>query len=436
MSEVSRSAAGLLDEQAAIVLGHDIFARSKILDRLFRFLLDCARNGRAPKEVEIAREVFGKEVEDDASIRVHIHRLRRKLDEFYVGAGANLTVRLTIPKGGYRLVAAAVDHAVPNQLGGPRAKRPRPLVAIAIGLLFVVTMLVTWWLARRPDAADDAIVTVRTDSLWQPVVEGDRRVAIVVGDYYIFGERDANGDMARLVREFGVNSYRDLEQRVNADPRHAREYVDLNLNYLPVGTGNAIRLVAPIVRRNSRGEVANMVVPVSRLTPEQVKLNNIVYLGYLSGLASLRDAMFGASRYAIGSSYDEIVDQRTGTHFTGGSHLEAADDMPTRDYALIASFGGASGNRIVIIGGTRDAALMQATEFATRPDTLAQLTRAVGGARDFEALLAIDSLRGVGMRARIVSAGSRRERDWSGRPEVFPDTVGSEAPQMRHSERK
>ncbi|WP_293882095.1 helix-turn-helix domain-containing protein [Sphingomonas sp.] len=409
-----------LDDQAALVISHDAFGRSQALDRLFRFLVDCAREGRAPKEIEIAREVFDKEAEDDASIRVHVHRLRRKLDEFYAGPGADFPFRLALPKGGYRLVVVpreVVEAVTPDVT--PSSRRGWEMGTM---LLLIAAILGTWWLARRPDAAEAPLATARASRLWSPIVDGERRIALVVGDYYIFGERNRDGDVSRLVREFDVNSSRDLAARFSAREGEVRDVIDLDLAYLPVGVGNALRVIAPVVRRNSRAEVPSFVIPASNLTPEQLKLTNIVYLGYLSGLGSLRDPLFSGSRFGIGSSYDEIVDRWTGRRFLAGSHLDAGTDTPTRDYALIAGFKGVGGNQIVVIGGTRDAALMQAADFATRPETLNELTRAVGAAEDFEALLAVDSLRGVGLRANIVWAGSRRATKWDGQPQVFPDS--------------
>ena len=91
----------LVSDQAALILAAEALGRSHALERLFRFLLAATLEGRTPKELEIADEVFGRSAESidqDASIRVHIHRLRKKLDEYYRGPGASQAVRLVIPK--------------------------------------------------------------------------------------------------------------------------------------------------------------------------------------------------------------------------------------------------------------------------------------------------------------------------------------------------
>src|SRR6185369_10896758 len=97
-----------------------VLGRSPLMQRLFDFLLECTLAGKAPKEIEVAVDAFGKgaefDVSQDAMVRVYIHKLRRKLEEFYAGPGAAEPVRLSIPKGEYRFVAenAAIVEPAPD----------------------------------------------------------------------------------------------------------------------------------------------------------------------------------------------------------------------------------------------------------------------------------------------------------------------------------
>src|SRR5688572_22889041 len=95
----------VLAEQVARVRDSGVLGRSHGLSRLFDYLADPIRAGRTLTEADVAQDVFGRTAEDsaDASVRVYIHRLRRKLDDFYAGAGAAEPHRLTIPVGEYRL---------------------------------------------------------------------------------------------------------------------------------------------------------------------------------------------------------------------------------------------------------------------------------------------------------------------------------------------
>jgi hypothetical protein len=58
-------------------------------------------------------------------------------------------------------------------------------------------------------------------------------VLVVVGDYYIFGELDEHGDVERLVRDFTVNSSKQLDDMVMYDAELLGKYMDLDLTYLP-----------------------------------------------------------------------------------------------------------------------------------------------------------------------------------------------------------
>ena len=415
----------LVRQQADAILATEALGRSRALERLFRFLLACTLDGRTPKELEIAGEVFGRSAESidqDASVRVHVHRLRRKLEEYYRGPGASQPVRLVIPKADYRLVIERRDAIGKNPAAVVGKNWRWREMAIVVGLLLLAGVIGSW-VGNRASFRDSALAEVRASALWRPVLANSRRVALVVGDYYIFGQRDETGQVARLVREFDVNSPKDLERLAAADPRRAGRYVDLGLNYLPVGTGNALSVITPILLGNEGGVVPSFVVPASKLSPEFVKYTNLVYLGYLSGLGNLRDPLFSNSRFAIGSSYDEIIDRRTGKTYVANAPVDRGEDSPGQDYAIVSSFRGVTGNAIIVIAGTRDAGLMQAAEFVSRPEALAQLAGVQQGDVGFEALLAIESLNNVGLRARLIAASPRKgEADWSGSGmQTFPD---------------
>src|SRR5262249_46422284 len=76
------------------------------LSRLFDYLLTRSLSGEAPKEIEIAHQVFAKgtsfDVSQDSVVRVYVHRLRRRLDEYYERTPGP-DGRMVIPKGEYRL---------------------------------------------------------------------------------------------------------------------------------------------------------------------------------------------------------------------------------------------------------------------------------------------------------------------------------------------
>ncbi len=97
----------LLLQQAEQIWASNALGRSKLTRGLFDFLVDCSKRNVTPREIDIAVDVFGRteelDISQDASVRVYVHRLRKKLDEYYEGLGREEQARLTIPKGEYRL---------------------------------------------------------------------------------------------------------------------------------------------------------------------------------------------------------------------------------------------------------------------------------------------------------------------------------------------
>ena len=76
-----------IDDHAGRIRASEVLGRSDQLRRLFDYLVECSRTGKVPKESVIAVEVFGRgtdfDVSQDAAVRVYIHKLRRKFEEFY-----------------------------------------------------------------------------------------------------------------------------------------------------------------------------------------------------------------------------------------------------------------------------------------------------------------------------------------------------------------
>jgi hypothetical protein len=204
-----------------------------------------------------------------------------------------------------------------------------------------------------------------------------------------------------MVREYGVESATDLARAAARQPDRRERYFDLGLTYVPVGAAKAIAHVAPLLGPHAR------TVTASELTPAMIKDNNLIYIGYLSGLGPLKEAVFSGSRFEVGETYDELVDRKTG-HRYASQAMEAIENKGMyEDYGYVGSFAGPAGGRIVIIAGTRDAALSQVAETVTTREGLSQLAGKAAGAPAFEALYVIDGLDQLNVDGRLLVAAPR-----------------------------
>jgi len=387
-----------------------ILGRSVQLQRLFDFLVACRASGRVPKEIEVAVDCFERDastdVAQDATVRVAAHKLRKRLEDFYRTAGE--PQRLTIPRGEYRLImqpAAAEEVSAASLPGGwrkllPASPRERLFAATALICLLAGALGITLALRTPEHSTAPGLATLRDSNLWASVLADDLPVQLVLGDYYIFGERDEQGYIQRLVREFNINSRRQLEQGFIADPDRARRYTDLNLGYLPTSSAQALREVLPVVMSSGKPVMLTL---ASELDPATFKSTHVVYLGYLSGMGMLEDMVLAASRYSIGGSYDELIDSVSGAARVS----EAGEAHPpgTRyvDYAYLAALQGPGGHMHLVIAGTRDVGLMQAAELAADRSRLKELQAALPPGA-FEALYEVQGLNGINVEARLLDA--------------------------------
>jgi hypothetical protein len=391
--------------EAARVRQSGNLGRSETLIRLFDFLLAQSLAGRAPKEIEVAQEVFDKSTNFDtmldASVRVYIHRLRRKLSEHYSDAASNPD-RISIPLGEYRMVLASTQAAeeaqeqpTVNHAGAMLRMGRLWLYAVALALINAVGWI---YYAGRPSVDARPV----TSNFWKPIAESKQPTLVVLGDYYIFGEATDSINISRLIRDFSINSREELDAYLMLNPDKIGRYADLNLHYLPVSSGRALRSLLPVVNAASelsgiRPQVENM----SDLKPEILKNLNIVYIGFLSGLGPLQAPVFKASGFEIGNSFDELVDKGNGRRFQSDSGGEPGSKTPQRNYGYLASLPGPAGNRILIIAGTRDPAVAQMAEVAANQKQLDLIdAKSDGGA--FEALFEVRTLSNLNMGSSLL----------------------------------
>jgi hypothetical protein len=414
-----------LNRQAAAIRASGVLGRSGQTQRLFDYLLDCAAQGKSPKELEIAIDALGRgsdfDVSQDALVRVYIHKLRKKLDDFYAAAGQDEDPRIVMPRGEYRLALASrspdADETVSipeldtsQQVAPSRWRRLLPAVLVISVLANLLLLALALGLGRDTDS----LAAVRNSQLWAPLFDDTLPIYVVTGDYYIFGEMDENQNVKRLIRDFDINSPMEFEYAAQTDPTFADKYHDLNLAYLPTSSAYALRDVMPVLA--AAGNRVHVVM-ASEVTADQLKSGHVIYIGYFSGMGSLREIVFAGSRLSTGSNYDELQDNSTGKRYMSNVGLERGR-VKYHDYGYISSFPGTNGNQIIIIAGTRDIAAMRTAQIATSKDSLGALAKAEP-ASSFEALYEVYGFGSTDLDAKlIVSAPRDPNAVWRNLPAV------------------
>jgi hypothetical protein len=371
------------------------------LSRLFDFLLARSLQGDAPKETEIALQVFGKspgfDVSQDAVVRVYVHKLRRRLEEF--SARAPGSGKIVIPKGEYRLLLEPVVEPTAPAVAAPTPRAPsRRASWIGIGVAICCALVVGALLGTGFSAggAQWDMREVRNSAVWAPLLADDLPITIVIGDYYLLGEANPRtGHIDRLVREFFINSHEDFRDHAELNPQLMQRYRNLDLTYLPAASAFALQDIVPVLGTTKPVRVVLM----SQLDANALKNSHIVYIGYVSGLGMLGDRVFAASRVSPGGSYDELVDTQT-DHTYLSTAMGAASGGEFRDYGYFSTFAGPSGNRVVVIAGTRDIGVMQIAQSLSQRHDVRELCQRAGDAKAFESLVEISGMGKTGLQSR------------------------------------
>jgi hypothetical protein len=376
---------------------------------LFDFLADRGPDAPSATQGEIAEAVFGQALvdADDASVRVYVHRLRKKLEDHYrANPAAEDGAMLELPAGIYalRLVGgdlAAEADPTPETEGAPStepnasARLPRTWLALAAMLLLAV-FAAGWLIAGRGQGVPNPV--------WQPLAASDRPVLVVLGDYYLFGEIDPVApEEGRLIRDFRVNSPADLIDMQESEPERYGNAEDVGLNYLPFQAAYALEDLAPLLAaQGKRVEI----VPASQVTIDMLNSYDVVYIGLLSGMGLLEDITFADSTLRLGESYDEIYDRQANRRWVSDEARRLAAPVFYRDYAYVARFTAPGGALVTVVASERVTGLRGIGPIVTGedlPDELASAARGDG----FEALYQITGQQGADLSDRLVLARAR-----------------------------
>jgi tetratricopeptide (TPR) repeat protein len=145
------------------------FANSARLKDFLSYIVDEALAGRAGriKGVTIAQSVFGADQsfdpETNSIVRVEAGRLRRRLGEYYAGAGRHDPIRIDVPKGAYapefRPGPGRIEPPAPRVATAPDDQRQGPRWQPLTLAAALVAILLGWFLLLRDGQTPDGVQT-------------------------------------------------------------------------------------------------------------------------------------------------------------------------------------------------------------------------------------------------------------------------------------
>lgn len=385
---------------------------SESLCKLLRYLADHALDhpGAAPKEYQIATEVFGRpnnfDPHLDSTVRVQAGRLRGKLAEYYATEGAEDTVLVDFPRGTYALTfherpaGAGRNHGSGLHESVADAGRTSRTWLVAVILLCavlasVVAVATDRFLNRRTAEArldtESADVPTVLRVFWKGFLTGPQEPWVIFSNAAFVGRPYTGMRYYNRARDSGTSI---LDHYTGVGEVLAVHALD----------GVFVRLHQPI--RVKRGSLFSL---------DDAKNNDLIFIGSPSENLTLLELpntqQFLFKQITSGSRMGtmEIIN----VHPESGEPKEffptAPDETLTEDYSIIALKRGLNpAHSVLILAGGTTIGTQAAVEYVCQPDYLQQLLLRLsvsnsGELKPFEAVIHVKVTRGVPVGSELVA---------------------------------
>jgi hypothetical protein len=364
------------------ILQSETLHSSQALRHLLKFLSDKALAGEADqlKEYTIGLDVFDKPADydprKDATVRLHVSRLRQKLADYYRTEGQNDPILVSLPKGHFKLMWEA--RPIPMELprDGPRpspapAKTKFNAISLALTVALVCSLLIILFLVlqlrKSSTTAANEIPnwTPELQTLWQSFTDNGHPMLVGYNDPIFVAFPGPNG-IGAYFRERSLRTWADAArlpeiqalQRALGNPR-----IEPNYYYVSRGEVQGTFLLGKLF--GSR-QMQVSLVRLSQLSWEQLSDNNVVLMGTPE---RLNEKLVGLPLQPQLASEEKGV---RNLHPAKGEQSFYADDLTqTHDgqaYAVISQFPGPLGNTgLAIFCSNRSWGDAGAIQFLTDP---------------------------------------------------------------------
>jgi len=261
------------------ITNSEIFARSSINVSLLQYLTEATLKGEKPKEVTIGIDVFHYSVDDtnSSNVRVHIHKLRKKLDEYYSKEGINDNIRFRIPKGGYSMVFE-------NRRNIATHKSNRKLLLFVLALILIGLLVNIYFLIPK----DTDYTQLSKTGFWNELLDNNKETIIVVGNYFVFRDMNRQEKYDRFwnIRDIQINSSDDLRYYLeDVDSLNARDYAAItDVAYMSFDVLRALPYVIPMLYANG---INYQIITSSDFNWHLYDNYNILYIGSFKNMQPL-----------------------------------------------------------------------------------------------------------------------------------------------------
>jgi hypothetical protein len=397
-------------EQIDRLLQSKTFQTSEVHRRLLQYLADRTLAGDADrlKEYTVGLEAFGKpptyDPKHDSIVRLQMGRLRQKLAVYYQSEANGDPVRVTLPKGAFKLVFESSEAPPPIEVepAGWTRRTVILLTALAVVTAWAVTATVLVVRASRQSAAVSGNWSPELEQLWKPYLDSNRPLLVSLGtplfvrfpDFGFFRDPKANewSDLEKSERFRGVH-------KALGDKEILPSY-----NFTGAGEASAAFLIGKLLATRKRDL---QLTRSSILSWQQIADQDVVFLGPPKFNLQLQEAAM---------MQDIVVEPggirnrkpRAGEPEFLQDHMSTGKTSEGETHALITRTSGPSGTgEFLMIAGNASADTFAAAEWMTQPRRARELVehlRQPNGElpRHFQAVIQVAFKQGIPVQSSYV----------------------------------
>lgn len=335
---------------------------------LLLYLFRETLSGTVPKEITIGTDFFHKDStfdpKEDPTVRVYLNNLRKKLEHYYLTTEKVYSHRIEIPRGHYQVEFVQVDRK-----HEPAAGRKAPRIALAVGGCIVLLSAGFFLRGFFRETPPDRVVP---NPIWTEFVQpGGRPTLIVLGDFFFLFERAPKGATGNFVRNLNINSFEDFKEKVKQDPAFSARYVQSDFTFLRPSASWGLAQILPALQNSPNGISLKL---ASQFTVDDLKSNNIVFLGSFKTLYSLHKFLhiFGLEYSLFPNRFEIRGEQPDSVAFFLPKEIKGGEYE--KDYAVVAKGAGPDGSTILLLLGFSDSGVIEAARAVTDKQMVATIS--------------------------------------------------------------
>jgi len=346
----------------------ELFKNSKYINESERakevldYLYDCYEKNIEPTIASIAENVLNKSIDVEGTIahniRGNIYYLRKKLKRYYEIEGANLSIRISIPKGKYLLSFSENKTSTPNN-----KLRNKKVIFVPI-LTLLLGLSLGFLLNRKINKSEPAYYQ---SIFWKDLIYGNKRLDVVFESFALLRRHSVENNEPDYFYRKEISNGIDLKKFKNSSKDSTIRWVsEIPKSHTVVH--NSIQLAGIFTEIKKHNKVFHF--PSYGYKSSGFGDKDVLYFGHMSALHRLESLLL-QSNIRISKKEDNtfLTDKNSYTY-----HLE--NNQLNVGYFLASKISTKSGTNFFYFTGTeysmeKGLSIIQTDEFTQKFDKLA-----------------------------------------------------------------